>query len=360
MVKAVKYERNDTDAKVILLDQRALPSRVIFVKCLGAQDTATAIKEMVVRGAPAIGIAAAYALAAEAWHELQRGSSALELLSHLTRAGEVLIRARPTAVNLAWAVKRVLQSALTCPEGSSAKDVAYRMEREAKAIDEEDLRMNRAMADFGAKLLPDQGGVLTHCNAGALATGGYGTALGVIRRAYEIGKRFKVYADETRPLMQGARLTAWELMQDGIPVVLITDSSAAYLMQLGRIQCAIVGADRIAANGDVANKIGTYAIAVSCRAHGIPFYVAAPSSTVDLNTSSGREIVVEERSATEITTFGDVRIAPEGIEVFNPAFDITPARYVTAIITDKGIVGPPFDHGLRQILGMHDTVDAEE
>lgn len=350
MLKAVNYQRNQLQASLRLLDQTALPLEVCYQECRSARDAATAIKNMVVRGAPAIGITAAYALAVEAWHVLPGCSSVQQLLADLETAAQLLVQARPTAVNLSWAVNRVMALAKrAAATAASPTDLAHALEAEAVRIEQEDLQMNLAMAEHGAPLLPDQGGVLTHCNAGALATGGYGTALGVIRKAYEFGKKFTVYVDETRPLLQGARLTAWELLQDNIPVVLITDSTAGYLMKLGRIHAVIVGADRIAANGDVANKIGTYSLAVLCNAHRIPFYVAAPTSTIDFNTPSGQGIVVEERAPEEVTTIASTRIAPDGVKVFNPAFDVTPAELVSAFITDRGVIRPPYERTLRQL-----------
>ncbi|MGB9867510.1 MAG: S-methyl-5-thioribose-1-phosphate isomerase [Bacillota bacterium] len=353
MLKPITYFRTGSEATLRLLDQRALPSQTVYRDCRSAQEAAVAIKQMVVRGAPAIGITAAYALAVEAWSQLPNCPSPRDLLSLLEPAAQLLVQARPTAVNLSWAVARTMRTAANALQKAVQPiDIALAVEREAASIEQEDVQMNLRMAEHGAPLLPDQGGVLTHCNAGALATGGYGTALGVIRKAYHLGKKFTVYVDETRPLLQGARLTAWELIQDHIPVVLITDNAAGYLMKRGLVHAVIVGADRIAANGDVANKIGTYSLAVLCRAHNIPFFVAAPTSTIDLSTPSGEAIVVEERSPEEVTTIGGIHVAPEGVQALNPAFDVTPASLVSAIVTNRGVVRPPYEQALRGLLHL--------
>ena len=308
-----------------LLDQRKLPREVIWVDCHDAHEVAVAIRDMIVRGAPAIGVAAAYGVALAA----QRGDD-------VRAAAAELRAARPTAVNLAWAVDRMLNA--------NGDLVA-----EARRMHDEDVEANHRIGRNGAQLLGERATVLTHCNAGALATAGYGTALGVIRSAIESGKRIAVFADETRPYLQGARLTAWELQQDGIDVTLITDNMAGHFFQRGAFDAVIVGADRIAANGDTANKIGTYTVAVLANAHGVPFYVAAPWSTVDLSTPNGDAIPIEERSASEVTSIGNVAIAPENIAVRHPAFDVTPARLITAIITDRGVVRAPFEEGLRKL-----------
>jgi methylthioribose-1-phosphate isomerase len=305
-----------------LLDQRRLPREVVYVTCRDAHETAVAIREMVVRGAPAIGVTAAFGMALAA----QRGDD-------IAAAAAELRQARPTAVNLMWAVDRMLR----------ANDLARDLTREAETMFTEDIEANRRLGRFGAELLGEQTTVLTHCNAGALATAGYGTALGVIRAAVEAGKRVAVFADETRPYLQGARLTAWELQQDGIDVTLITDNMAGHFFQKGTFDAVVVGADRIAANGDAANKIGTYGVAVLAHAHGVPFYVAAPVSTIDPQTPDGDAIPIEERSAAEVTEIGGTRIAPEGINVRHPAFDVTPARLISAIITDRGVFRAPYD-----------------
>jgi len=311
---------------LFLLDQRLLPAEEKWVACSSASEVADAIKTMIVRGAPAIGVSAAFgmAMAARAGDDLQR-------------AADELKQSRPTAVNLAWAVDRMLHA--------NGDPVA-----EAERILEEDVAANRAMGRHGAELLGRSSTVLTHCNAGALATGGYGTALGVIRAAIESGRSVAVYADETRPYLQGARLTAWELQRDGIDVTLITDNMAGHFFQHGRFDAVIVGADRIAANGDTANKIGTYTVAVLAHAHGVPFYVAAPVSTLDPNCPSGAEIPIEERSAREVVEISGARIAPEGIEVRHPAFDVTPARLITAIITERGVLRPPYAEAIRKLF----------
>jgi methylthioribose-1-phosphate isomerase len=317
------------DGALILLDQRKLPGSVEYVTVTSAAATAQAIKDMVVRGAPAIGCAAAYGLALAA---LQG--------EDLAQAADVLRRSRPTAVNLAWALERVGRA-----HGAAA------MLAEARAIEEEDLAACRSIGRFGAALVPDGAGILTHCNAGGLATAGYGTALGVIRAALESGKRCAVFADETRPWLQGARLTAWELLQDGIPVTLLPDVAAASLLASGRIGCVVVGADRIARNGDTANKIGTYPLALAAHAAGVPFFGAAPISTVDLRALSGADIPIEERSAEEVTHLGGSRVAAEGVQVFNPAFDVTPARYIAAIVTERGVARAPFEQELAALSG---------
>ena len=316
------------DGALRLLDQRKLPGAVEHVTVTSARETAQAIKDMVVRGAPAIGCAAAYGLALAAL----RGDD-------LAEAAEVLRRSRPTAVNLAWALERVGRA-----RGAEA------MLAEARAIEEEDLAACRSIGRFGAALVPDGGGILTHCNAGGLATAGYGTALGVIRAALESGKKCAVFADETRPWLQGARLTAWELLQDGIPVTLLPDVAAASLLASGRSGCVVVGADRIARNGDTANKIGTYPLALAAQAAGVPFFVAAPTSTIDLRAPSGAAIPIEQRGAEEVTHLSGTGVAAEGVLVFNPAFDVTPARYISAIVTERGVARPPYEQALAALL----------
>ncbi len=328
-----------------LLDQRALPQREEYVLCRTHGELAQAIRDMVVRGAPAIGIAAAYGLVLAARQLAGEGLSAAPFLEGLRQAAAGLRAARPTAVNPAWALDRLLARA-GCLADRSPREMLAALEDEAAAIHEEDVAGNELIGALGAALVPDGASVLTHCNAGALATGGFGTALGVLRAARDQGKRIHVFVDETRPLLQGARLTAWELVREGIPATLITDNMAGHFMRLGRVDLVIVGADRICANGDVANKIGTYGLAVLARAHGIPFYVAAPWSTVDLLLSSGDRVVIEERAAEEVLGYGDIRWAPAGVRVANPAFDVTPARYVTAIITDRGMAYPPYTESL--------------
>ena len=307
-----------------LLDQRLLPREETWIECRTASEVADAIRTMVVRGAPAIGVAAAYGMA------MARIAG-----DDLAVAANVLKAARPTAVNLAWAVDRMLRA-----NGELA---------EAERIHREDVEANQSMGRHGAALLGQQATVLTHCNAGALATAGYGTALGVIRAAVESGRRVAVFADETRPYLQGARLTAWELLRDGIDVTLITDNMSGHFFQQGKFDAVIVGADRIAANGDAANKIGTYTVAVLANAHGVPFYIAAPVSTIDPACPSGAEIPIEERSAEEVTEVFGARVAPEGVQVRHPAFDVTPARLITAIITERGVLRPPYGEAIRAL-----------
>lgn len=326
------------DGAVRLLDQSRLPEHVEFLDCRDYRTVATAIRDLRVRGAPAIGVTAAMGVALGAQEiatsEYQEFSKAIRLIC------EHLGATRPTAVNLFWALermKRLVHESRMRP----VEEIKRALVQESQRLLDEDVAMNKTMGQHGAKLIHDGNTILTHCNAGALATAGYGTALGVIRAAWEQGKQIRVIADETRPVLQGARLTAWELMQDNIPVTLITDNMAGSLMRQGLIHLCVVGADRIAANGDVANKIGTYSVAVLARAHNIPFYVAAPYSTIDLRTASGNDIPIEERRAEEVTSvFGIATIAPKGVAVLNPAFDVTPAEYVTAIITERGVFKP--------------------
>jgi methylthioribose-1-phosphate isomerase len=335
------------DGALDLIDQRALPLRFEYVRCTSAAATAEAIRAMVVRGAPAIGCAAAYGLAVEA-QRLQH-LSPQEFLAEMNHAAALLAASRPTAVNLFWAIAR-MRRCLDAAASVSPRGVAAALLAEAHAIRDEDIAANRALGAHGAARLADGARVLTHCNAGALATAGHGTALGVIRSAVESGKRLRVFVDETRPFLQGARLTAWELMEDGIPATLIADVAAGYLMSRGEIDAVIVGTDRVAANGDVANKIGTYPLAVLARRHGIPFYVACPVSTLDLELASGAEIPIEERPASEVTGFGDLRWAPPQIDVRNPAFDVTPADLVTALITERGVIERPDAARIRSFI----------
>jgi len=334
------------EGKVVMLDQRLLPTREVWNTYETADQVADAIREMVIRGAPAIGCAAAMGVAAAARGlpddeaGFRAGFDAI-----CRRIGE----ARPTAVNLSWAVERqreVFESAI----GRGPAAAREALEREALEVWHEDIDFCRAMGRIGAELIPDGATVLTHCNAGALATGGYGTALGVIRGAVEAGKRIRVLADETRPFLQGARLTAWELHHDKIDVTVICDNMAGALMQAGQIQCVVVGSDRIAANGDVANKIGTYTVAVLAKRHGVPFYVAAPRSTIDLQIKSGAEIPIEERPAREVTHVGETQLVPDGVPVRNIAFDVTPAELVAAIITEVGIARPPSAQTVRALF----------
>lgn len=330
-----------------MLDQRALPLRVEYLCYDCAATVAAGIKTMVVRGAPAIGCAAAYGAALEALRLRDLPHEAF--LAGMLKSMAILAASRPTAVNLFWALNR-MRAKLDSLRGGMVPAIADALLTEAHAITAEDIRLNRAMGVHGAALLPENTRVLTHCNAGALATAGHGTALGVIRSAVEAGKRIQVYADETRPFLQGARLTAWELMQDHIPVTLIADNAAGLLMRRGEIEAVIVGADRVAANGDVANKIGTYGVAVLARRHGIPFYVAAPLSTIDVSMASGDNIPIEERDADEVTGHGGVTWAPQGVTVRNPVFDITPAELVTALITERGVVFAPDHQKISRLL----------
>ncbi len=332
-----------TDEGVVMIDQTRLPSVETYVTCRDYKEVADAIRTMIIRGAPAIGVAAAMGMAIG----VEKANPA-DLDSQVETISKELAGTRPTAVNLFWAIdrmNRLYQEIRHLPHA----EISARMIEESKLVRVEDIEINRAMGRHGAPLVPDGKTVLTHCNAGALATAGYGTALGVIRAAIESGKNIDVFADETRPFLQGARLTVWELQHDGIPTTLITDNMAGHFMKAGRIGCVVVGADRIAANGDVANKIGTYSVAVLAKENGVPFYVAAPISTLDLTLSSGDLIPIEERGASEVTQVFGVQVAPTGTEVRNPAFDVTPNRYVTAIITEKGVARAPFEESLRTL-----------
>ncbi len=334
--------------RVRLIDQTQLPWRLVFLDVRNYKDMIDAMKRMAVRGAPALGIAGAYALVLAA-QKIEAQEKEAFLLRLKCTAKEIEY-ARPTAVNLAWAVRRCLGSAESVLPGKDASEIKAALLAEAIKIQQEDESANRCIGSLGAQLIPQGSTILTHCNAGALATSAYGTALGVVRAAWERDKSIQVYATETRPLLQGARLTAWELAQEGIPVTLITDSMAGHFLRRGEIQCVVVGADRIAANGDAANKIGTYSLAVLAKENKVPFYVAAPTSTIDLSLSSGDLIPIEERSPEEVTRIQGVQIAPEGVSVRNPAFDVTPHKYITAIITEKGIVRKPYLTELRSIL----------
>jgi len=334
------------DGALWLLDQRKLPASVEEVRVHSAAETARAIREMVVRGAPAIGCTAAYGVALAA-RDAVRSSDPERTFA---AAVEELRAARPTAVNLRWALERLAtKRADLLRAGASAERVADALLEEAHAVLAEDLAACRAIGKHGAQLVPDGQGILTHCNAGGLATAGYGTALGVVRAAIESGKKCVVYADETRPWLQGARLTAWELLQDGIPVTVLPDVAAASLLGSGRVGCVVVGADRIARNGDTANKVGTYPLALAAEAAGVPFFVAAPISTVDLRAANGREIPIEERGADEVTHVAGSRVAPHGVNVFNPSFDVTPARLIAAIVTDRGVARPPYEESLEAL-----------
>jgi methylthioribose-1-phosphate isomerase len=335
------------EGRVVLIDQRRLPAEEVYLRLGTAREVAAAIRDMAIRGAPAIGVAAALGLALGIRSSTAEGEA---LRAEFQALAELFRGTRPTAVNLFWAIARMERAF----EGSfRAGGTALReaILAEALAIDAEDLASCRAIGDLGATLIPEGATLLTHCNAGALATGGYGTALGVIRSAARLGRLKGVFADETRPYLQGARLTAWELLREGIPTTLIADSTAGHLMARGEITGIVVGADRIARNGDVANKIGTYPLSVLAKENGVPFYVAAPCSTFDLAIATGRDIPIEERSAEEVTHHGGKRLAPEGVLVRNPAFDVTPARYVTAIVCEKGIARAPYAETLAALAG---------
>jgi methylthioribose-1-phosphate isomerase len=329
-----------------MVDQRKLPARELYVRCRTAAEVARAIRTMVVRGAPAIGVAAAMGLALGAKRSKAQGSK--QFVIEFNKNCDVMAGTRPTAVNLFWAIERMKK---TLSEGAlageSPLELAARLEAEARRIHDEDVASCRAMGAHGATLVPDPARILTHCNAGALATAGYGTALGVIRAAAEQGKTIAVFADETRPWLQGARLTAWELLRDGIPTTVITESMAGPILRAGEVDLVVVGADRIAANGDVANKIGTYTVAVLAREHGVPFYVAAPISTVDLGTLDGAHIPIEERNPREVSHFQGRRVAAEGAGIRNTAFDVTPNALVAAIITERGVCRAPYVESLK-------------
>jgi methylthioribose-1-phosphate isomerase len=345
-IRPIRY----SEGVLQLIDQRILPTEEVWLEYSDYQAVAEAIRSMVVRGAPAIGVTAAYGA--------YFGARDIEAESHdeftraFERVCEVLAATRPTAVNLFWALER-MKSLVKANPDQPVDNLKIGLEYEAMAINDEDIRINMSMGRHGAELLPEQVRILTHCNAGALATAGYGTALGVIRAAVSAGKEVTVLADETRPFLQGARLTAWELQQDSIPTVLICDNMAGYMMAKGAIDAVIVGADRIAANGDVANKIGTYTVAVLAKEHNIPFYVAAPTSTIDLQIPEGTEIPIEERDIREVTHIGEQQLAPTDIAVFNPAFDVTPAGYVTAIITEFGVAQGNYKEQLAALVAKN-------
>jgi methylthioribose-1-phosphate isomerase len=346
MIRTIEW----TDEGVVMIDQRRLPTHELYPVFKTHEEVAGAIENMVVRGAPAIGVAAAMGIALGVNNSSATSPDGLERDFHLVC--KRLSVTRPTAVNLFWAVERMRWAFKRGRrDGASIDDLKRQLVTEALDIHREDVESNQRMGAFGADLIPDNGTVLTHCNAGALATAGFGTALGVIRAAVESGKHVRVYADETRPFLQGARLTAWELAKEDIPVTIITDSMAGHFLKSGEIDCAIVGADRIAGNGDVANKIGTYMVAIAAHENNIPFYVAAPLSTVDLSLDSGDQIPIESRADEEVTHFRGQQVAPEGVNVANPAFDVTPHRYVSAIITDAGIAREPYDTSLKALFG---------
>ncbi len=335
-----------TDQGVRFLDQTKLPTEETYVTAKTYEQVADVIRTMVVRGAPAIGVAAAMGIALGVKNS--RAETAADLKKDFDLICKVIGETRPTAVNLFWAIRR-MQDKFEILRIRPLPQIKQAIVEEARRMHAEDIAANQAMGRHGATLMPSSGGVLTHCNAGALATAGYGTALGVIRAAIEQGKKIHVYADETRPFLQGSRLTAWELMKDGIPTTVISDNMAGAMMLQGKIGAIVVGADRIAANGDVANKIGTYTVAVLAKEHGIPFYVAAPISTVDLDTADGSGIPIEQRNAKEVTHIAGRQMVPEGVAVENPAFDVTPAKYVSAIITERGIAKAPYEESLRKL-----------
>ena len=338
-----------TNEGVRFIDQTKLPTEEVYVNCTTHQEVADVIRNMVVRGAPAIGVSAAMGIALGVKNSSAQSVS--DLRQDFEQICDIIGKTRPTAVNLFWAIRRMtakFDSMLT----RSVPEIKQALIDEAQRMHAEDIAVNQAMGRHGATLMPEEGGVLTHCNAGALATAGYGTALGVIRAAIEQGKRIRVYADETRPFLQGSRLTAWELMKDGIPTTVISDNMAGVMMKQGKIGAIVVGADRIAANGDTANKIGTYTVAILAKEHGIPFYVAAPISTVDLDCPEGSQIPIEQRNQMEVTHIAGKQMVPDGVGVENPAFDVTPARYIAAIITEKGIARAPYDKSLRNLAAQ--------
>jgi methylthioribose-1-phosphate isomerase len=348
VIKTIAWKDNH----VIMIDQRKLPLQEKYIVCKGYSSVIRAIKDLVIRGAPAIGIAAAMGVALGALRI--RTNKMDQFKAKLDAVCGDMIAARPTAVNLTWAVER-MRRVVAKNSHVQVAQLKSLLVAEAEKILRQDVAINRAMGRHGQRLLSDGSRVLTHCNAGSLATGGYGTALGVVRAAVEAGKRIEVLADETRPFLQGARLTAWELVEAGIPVTVITDNAAGYFMQQGQVDAVIVGADRIASNGDVANKIGTYMVAVLARTHKIPFYVAAPLSTIDFAIKNGKEIPIEQRDENEVTHFQGKRNTPWGAAAQSPAFDITPHRYVTAIITEKGVVAPPFKSNLRRLVSLKES-----
>jgi methylthioribose-1-phosphate isomerase len=343
MIKTLEW----TDAGVRFIDQTKLPTEEVYVTCKTYQEVADAIRTMIVRGAPAIGVAAGMGVAIGALKS--QAKTLAEFEREFDVVCNVLAETRPTAVNLFWGIRR-MRNKFDELRSLPLDEIKAELVAEARRMHAEDIAANQAMGRHGAVLLPASGTILTHCNAGALATAGYGTALGVIRAAVESGKKLNVFADETRPFLQGSRLTAWELMKDGIPTTLIADNMAGAMMRQGKIDAVVVGADRIAANGDVANKIGTYTVAVLAKEHGIPFYVAAPTSTVDLNTPDGSKIPIEERASTEVTHLAGKQIAPDAVRVENPAFDVTPSKYVAAIITERGVARAPYEESLAALV----------
>ncbi len=342
MIETVEW----TKSGVVFIDQTKLPMEEVYVTCTTHEQVADAIRNMIVRGAPAIGVSAAMGIALGVKNS--KAEDVADLKNEFEQICKLIGETRPTAVNLFWAIRRMKEK-FESLRPRTVDRIKDGLIEEAQRMHAEDIAANQAMGKHGATLMPASGGVLTHCNAGALATAGYGTALGVIRAAIEAGKTIHVYADETRPFLQGARLTAWELMKDGIPTTVISDNMAGVMMQKGKIGAIVVGADRIAANGDVANKVGTYTVAVLAKENGIPFYVAAPLSTVDLGTSDGSKIPIEQRNHKEVTHIGGKQMTPDGVGIENPAFDVTPAKYVTAIITERGIARAPYQQSLSDL-----------
>ena len=348
MLPTIAWQGDD----IVMVDQRKLPATEVYVTCKSAADVAKAIRTMVIRGAPAIGVCAAMGLALGAARSKATGTR--QFTTEFQRNCDLLAATRPTAVNLFWAIERMKRAfADGALAGESVEQLQARLRTEADRIHDDDVASCKSIGRHGAAVVPEEARILTHCNAGALATAGYGTALGVVRGAVEAGRKVRVLADETRPFLQGARLTAWELVKDGIETTVITDNMAGAIMRAGEIDLVVVGADRIAANGDTANKIGTYSVAVLAREHGIPFYVAAPSSTIDLATRDGDAIPIEERDAREVTHVGNHQLAPEGVSVRNPSFDVTPHKYITAIITERGVFKPPFIESLADAGSGH-------
>src|SRR6202795_4956637 len=337
-----------TDSGVRFIDQTKLPTEEVYVNCTTHQQVADVIRNMVVRGAPAIGVAAAMGIPLGVQNS--KADNGADLKKDFDEICEIIRQTRPTAVNLFWAIRR-MQEKFESVRVRPIAQIKRELVEEARHMHAEDIAANRAMGRHGATLMPSAGGVLTHCNAGALATAGYGTALGVIRAAVEQGKKIHVYADETRPFLQGSRLTAWELMKDGIPTTVISDNMAGAIMKQGKIGAIVVGADPIAANGDVANKIGTYSVAVLAKEHDIPFYVAAPLSTIDFETPDGSKIPIEQRNEKEVTHIAGKQMTPDGVQIENPAFDVTPAKYVTAIVTERGIARAPYETSLGKLAG---------
>ena len=358
IVEAVKWI-GEVDGFLELIDQRRLPAEFVKIQCRNIEYLYDAIKTLAVRGAPALGVSAAYGLVL-AMQKIPVDFNIEQASAALARACEYLASSRPTAVNLFWALDRVQKSAaefITAHPSATLQQLSEIVLDEANAIYQEDVDMCRQIGQNGERFIKQGSGILTHCNAGALATAGQGTALSVMFEAHKKGKKFKVYVDETRPLLQGARLTAWELKQANIDVTVLCDNMAGWLMKQGKIDIVITGADRIAANGDAANKVGTYSLSILARQHGIPFYIAAPSSTFDLNIKSGAEIPIEQRAADEVTTFGNTQIAPEGVNVYNPAFDVTEAQDISAIITDRGVIEKPDADSIREYLLFQKTED---